>query len=124
MTDPGLLDREVLLERLYAAESTSSDPDLTGVGRRTGETAQRIWEARSELDEITGLYARGWRVERMPAVDRNVLRIGVYELVHTDTPVGVVIDEAVELAKRYSTARSGAFVNGVLDAVRAAYREG
>jgi N utilization substance protein B len=50
----------------------------------------------------------------MPPVDRNILRLGLYELSYTDTPVGVVISEAVELAKRYSTARSGAFVNGVL----------
>jgi N utilization substance protein B len=53
----------------------------------------------------------------MPAVDRNVLRLGLYELRYTDTPVGVAISEAVELAKTYSTERSGAFVNGVLGAL-------
>jgi N utilization substance protein B len=59
----------------------------------------------------------------MPAVDRNVLRLGVYELRYTDTPVGVVLDEAVELAKRFSTGRSGRFVNGVLAAVVASDQE-
>lgn len=123
MTGPGLLDREALLERLYAAESTAAEPDLGGLGERTATAARRIWEQLPELDAIIAEHARGWRVERMPAVDRNVLRIGVYELVHTDTPPGAVIDEAVELAKRYSTGRSGAFVNGVLDAVREAHRK-
>ena len=50
----------------------------------------------------------------MPAVDRNILRIGTYELLNSATPVGIIVSEAVELARRYSTARSGAFVNGVL----------
>jgi transcription antitermination protein NusB len=58
--------------------------------------------------------AAGWRVDRMPAVDRTILRLALYELRHTSTPLAVVIDEAVELAKRYSTERSGSFVNGVL----------
>ena len=58
--------------------------------------------------------ATGWRVERMPAVDRALLRLALFELRHTDTPVAVVISEAVELAKEYSTQRSGSFVNGVL----------
>ena len=58
--------------------------------------------------------ATDWRVARMPAVDRAVLRLGVYELRYTDTPVAVVLSQAVELAKRYSTAKSGRFVNGVL----------
>lgn len=61
--------------------------------------------------------ARGWRVERMPAVDRTLLRMGAFELLHTDTPVGVIVSEAVELAKRYSTGRSGSFINGVLGAL-------
>ena len=55
----------------------------------------------------------------MPAVDRAVLRLALFELRHSDTPVGVVISEAVELAKKYSTGRSGAFVNGVLASLAA-----
>lgn len=69
------------------------------------------------LDEIIGQHARNWRVSRMAAVDRNVLRIAVYELRDTDTPVAVVIDEAVDLARRFGSDTSPGFVNGILDAV-------
>jgi N utilization substance protein B len=70
-----------------------------------------------DLDATITQASRGWRVERMPMVDRCVLRLAVYELTFTDTPVAVVIDEAVEIAKTYSTERSGRFVNGVLGAI-------
>ena len=69
------------------------------------------------LDAVIALHARNWRVSRMTAVDRNVLRLAVYELRDTDTPVAVVIDEAVDLARRFGADTSPAFVNGVLDAV-------
>lgn len=63
-------------------------------------------------------HAKGWALDRMPALDRAILRIAIFELMHrSDTPVAVVIDEAVELAKRFSTDDSGRFVNGVLSAV-------
>jgi N utilization substance protein B len=108
--------RELALFALYAADARGSDVvDLEGIGGRGARLATGVWEARAELDRVIGEYAEDWRVERMPMVDRNVLRIGAYELLHTDTPVGVVIDQAVELAKRYSTTKSGAFVNGILD---------
>ncbi len=70
-----------------------------------------------ELDELLGAHARNWRVSRMAAVDRNVLRMAIYELRDTETPVAVVIDEAVDLARRFGSDASPAFVNGVLDAV-------
>jgi transcription antitermination protein NusB len=70
-----------------------------------------------ELDERIGRHAEHWRVERMPAVDRNILRLAVYELTHSDTPAPVVIDEALELARKFSGEESVQFVNGVLDAV-------
>jgi N utilization substance protein B len=70
-----------------------------------------------ELDEIIGLHARNWRVARMAIVDRNVLRLAVYELRDTQTPLAVVIDEAVDLARRFGADSSPSFVNGVLDAV-------
>jgi transcription antitermination protein NusB len=70
-----------------------------------------------ELDELLGIHAKNWRVARMAAVDRNILRMAVYELRDTDTPVAVVIDEAVDLARRFGADTSPAFVNGVLDAV-------
>jgi N utilization substance protein B len=71
----------------------------------------------SELDELVGQHARNWRVSRMAAVDRNVLRLAVYELRDTETPVAVVIDEAVDLARRFGSDTSPSFVNGILDAV-------
>jgi len=81
-----------------------------------------VVRARGELDALIAEHARNWRVERMASVDRNVLRVGVYELLHGDAPAAVVIDEAVELARRFSGDRSPAFVNGVLDAVSSVVR--
>jgi len=77
---------------------------------------------RAELDALIGEHASHWRVERMASVDRNVLRLGAFELLHGDAPAAVVIDEAVELARRFGGDRSPAFVNGVLDAVAAVVR--
>jgi N utilization substance protein B len=99
---------------VYAADATGDAPNTVGLSARAKRLAVGTWEHREELDAQLGAVAAGWRVERMPAVDRAVLRLALYELRHTDTPLGVVISEAVELAKKYSTARSGAFVNGVL----------
>jgi N utilization substance protein B len=72
---------------------------------------------RRELDARLAAHAEHWRLERMSAVDRNVLRLAAFELLHTLAPVPVVIDEAVELARRFGGERSPAFVNGVLDAL-------
>ena len=81
------------------------------------ELVAGVVERIDELDGILGVHARNWRVSRMAAVDRNVLRMAVYELRDTETPVAVVIDEAVDLAKRFGSEPSPSFVNGVLDAV-------
>ncbi len=73
---------------------------------------------RDRIDELVSAAAVGWELGRMAVVDRTILRIAVGELlVDAQTPVAVVIDEAVELAKRYSTEESGSFVNGVLSTV-------
>jgi N utilization substance protein B len=84
--------------------------------------AQQLLQGVTEdLDAIDGLitrHAAHWRLERMPAVDRNVLRVAVYEMMRTDTPAAIVIDEALELARRFAGEESVQFVNGVLDAVR------
>ncbi len=71
----------------------------------------------ASLDEWIAGRARNWRISRMAAVDRNVLRLGTYELAHTTTPAPVVMNEAVELARRYGSEASPAFVNGILDAL-------
>jgi N utilization substance protein B len=74
----------------------------------------------TEIDASLNGIAQNWTVNRMAATDRNVLRLGTYELYHTKTPYKVVINEAVELAKRYGNAHSAQFVNGILDKVRIA----
>ncbi len=70
-----------------------------------------------QIDERITRHAEHWRIERMPTVDRNILRLAVFEMTHSDTPAPVVIDEALELARRYSNEESVQFVNGVLDAI-------
>lgn len=77
-----------------------------------------VEKQRPELDRIISDYAEGWDLERMPLVDRNILRMSLYELFYMeDIPSGATIDEAVELAKSFSTEDSGKFVNGVLGRV-------
>jgi transcription antitermination factor NusB len=76
------------------------------------------------LDEQIAARARNWRISRMAAVDRNILRLGTYELAHTSTPASVVMDEAVELARRYGSDASAGFVNGILDALASDLRTG
>ncbi len=78
-----------------------------------------------ELDDQIRELAENWRLERMAAVDRNIIRLGAWEILDfPETPAKVAIDEAIELAKRFSTAESGAFVNGILDRVLAKKTEG
>ncbi len=77
-----------------------------------------VEEHQQQLDDAISSHAKGWTLARMPVVDRTVLRIAAYELLQCpDVPVAVVLDEAVELAKRFSTDDSGRFVNGVLAAL-------
>lgn len=73
--------------------------------------------ARSALDDEISRFAQNWRVERMAAVDRNVLRIATFELRQGESPAAVVLDEAIELARDFGADKSPAFVNGVLDAI-------
>jgi transcription antitermination factor NusB len=74
---------------------------------------------RATIDRLLRDVARNWDLKRMAAVDRNILRMAVYELLHCpDIPPKVTINEAIELGKKYSTANSGAFINGILDRVR------
>lgn len=107
--------REGALRSLYEADQRRADPDCSDLGGRAADIVAGVWAERADLDLAIGGVATGWRVERMPPIDRNVLRIALWELRHRPaTPVAVVISEAVRLAKAYSTARSGGFVNGVL----------
>ena len=84
-----------------------------------------VAEHRDELDAVLRKYSEHWALERMPLVDRAVLRIGCYELAwEPELPTGVVISEAVELAKQYSTKDSGRFVNGMLGRIAEDLRAG
>ena len=74
---------------------------------------------RREVDDAIENASANWRLDRMARVDRNVLRLAVYELLRTDVPVKVVINEAIELGKKFGSESSGAFVNGVLDKIAA-----
>lgn len=94
----------------------------TAIPPRRDPFAQRLFRGVldhvDEIDERISRHAAHWKIQRMPTVDRNILRIGVYEMSRTDTPPAVAIDEAIELARRFSGEESVHFVNGVLDAVR------
>lgn len=101
-------------DTLYSEEHPAREPFVADLVRGTVEHL-------AELDERIARHAEHWRVERMPAVDRNILRLAVYEMTHAGTPPAVTIDEALELARKFSSEDSVQFVNGVLDAI---HREG
>jgi N utilization substance protein B len=85
------------------------------VSEYTSVLVEGVAAASAEIDAAIAAHAEGWTLERMPTVDRNILRLATFELLHTDdVPDRVAIDEAVELAKLVSTDRSPAFINGVL----------
>jgi transcription antitermination protein NusB len=75
-------------------------------------------QKKPEIDERISKYSERWRIERMPAVDRNILRLAIFEIMQGETPAPVVIDEALELARKFSGEESVPFINGVLDSVR------
>ncbi len=106
--------RDAALTALYQADRIGGGAAEGLVGR-----AQRFVDGvlthQDQLDCLISATSERWPLHRMPVVDRTILRIGLYELMYEPTPTGVIINEAVELAKRYSTASSGSFVNGVLD---------
>ena len=113
--------RAQALGALYAADSRGlEDIDFTKISQRAAVLAEGTWQRREDIDLLITAASTRWRIERMPVVDRNILRLGVYELISSDLSVGIIISEAVELAKKFSTAKSGAFINGVLSAVATA----
>ncbi|CAN5814814.1 hypothetical protein BH23ACT2_BH23ACT2_03820 [soil metagenome] len=87
-----------------------------------GDLVLGVSEHIEGLDALIGAYSKSWSLERMPALDRALLRIGIYELTETDVPTGACISEAVELAKRYSTDDSHKFINGMLARVAREHR--
>jgi len=120
--------REIALQVLYQDDLNSDQPEdirLRFINSRLNhdrgliEFALKLLEGvrkhQEDVDARLEETARNWRLSRMAATDRNVLRLGAYEILFTDTPDRVVINEAIELAKRYGTNNSSQFVNGVLD---------
>jgi len=126
--------REFLLTALYQREFTGMDladfisETETDPGDQLGyiqSSFQHILERQPELDQMLGERTVGWRFERLALIDRNILRIGLYELLHNeDVPPEVAMDEAVELAKRFGTDRAREFVNGILDRIWKDVQEG
>jgi len=92
--------------------------DLVGGSKPfTRELAEGVEAHRAELDEVIGRHARGWTVDRIAPLDRNILRVALYEIGYRDdVPIEVAIDEAIELAKAYCGADAPGFINGVLGA--------
>jgi N utilization substance protein B len=104
------LDAVTLLSERLAGSGSESPVPAYAV-----ELVEGVTEHRARIDELLASYAEGWTLERMPGVDRAILRIGVYELLWCpDVPDAVAIDEAVELAKSLSTDESPKFINGIL----------
>lgn len=123
--------REHALQILFQIDMTRDDPgsalELHWKGRDVDPASRAFAEAivhgaiadAVRIDSLIRSSSENWRIEHMATVDRNVIRVAIYELLHEpSTPSAVVIDEAIEIAKRYGGEESGEFVNGVLDAVR------
>jgi N utilization substance protein B len=121
--------RKRALDILFASELRSENPvvaldravaDGEGPGNAyTTQLVEGVHEHRAGIDEVLSSYSQGWTLDRMPAVDRNVLRLGVYELLYVDdVPDAVAVSEAMALVRELSTDDSPSFVNGVLGAVQ------
>ena len=86
-----------------------------------GELVRGVMALRNEIDQVIERFSNNWKINRMPCVDRNIIRIAVYELLNcNDIPPKVSINEAIDIGKKYGTKDSGAFINGILDSVHLA----
>ncbi len=107
------------IDEALAAFWKSFEPVEREVRELAEGLVRGVADHRREVDDAIEEASSNWRLDRMARVDRNVLRLAVYELLRTDVPVKVVINEAIELGKKFGSESSGAFVNGVLDRVAA-----
>jgi transcription antitermination protein NusB len=121
--------RERALTLLYEAEAKAQSGEATlhalpvAADDMATKLVQGVDAHRVEIDELIRKYSRTWTLERMPVIDRSVLRIAIFELLASpDVPIAVILDEAVELAKSYGTDDSGKFVNGMLSSIAAHVR--
>ena len=121
--------RERALSLLYEADAKGVPPEAVLAelpvhpGPFVADLVRGVAERREQLDQLIGRYSIDWAPERMPVIDLTLLRMSTYELLAMpDIPTGVVISEAVDLAKLYSTEESGRFVNGVLASIAAETR--
>jgi N utilization substance protein B len=126
--------RELALQMLFQHDLAGNPPDqiiatfeeLQKSKPNTREFATRIFRGTvdhiAEIDEMIQNQAENWRLSRMAAVDRNIIRMSVYEFMHeSDTPKLVIIDEAIEIAKKFGTQKSSQFINGILDGILKRY---
>lgn len=129
--------RELALQMLFQYDMSGNAPEqivatfeeLQKSKPNTREFATRILNGTvahmGEIDDMIQNQAENWRISRMAAVDRNIIRMSIYEFLHEgDTPKLVIIDEAIEIAKRYGTQKSPQFVNGILDGILKRYNLG
>ncbi|HKO56711.1 MAG TPA: transcription antitermination factor NusB [Thermoanaerobaculia bacterium] len=126
--------RELALQMLFQHDISGNEPDmitstfedLQKSKPNTREFAVKIFRGTvdhlGEIDDMIQRQADNWRLSRMAVVDRNIIRMSVYEFLHeTDTPKLVIIDEAIEIAKKFGTQKSSQFINGILDGILKRY---
>jgi N utilization substance protein B len=104
-------------DTLYSDECESETDEKPGRDEFMEELAKGTSEMAPDIDNRITSKSENWRLERMPTVDRNILRLAIYEMSRQETPAAVVIDEALELARQFSGEESVSFINGILDAV-------
>ena len=112
-----LWDTHGINDMEMARQATHDASDDPVARQQATDMANGAWEQRETADRWLERVAPKWPPHRQPAIDRAILRLAVWEMINTQTPPKVVIDEAIELAKRFSTEQSASFVNGVLDAI-------
>ncbi|MBU6255448.1 MAG: transcription antitermination factor NusB [Actinomycetales bacterium] len=104
-----------LVETLASRDVPAEGPDARPIREYTKELVNGVSDNRRKIDELITTYAQGWDMDRLPAVDRNILRLGIYEILwSTDVPMSVAIDEALILAKELSSDDSSKYIHGVL----------
>lgn len=104
-----------LVETLVSRDIPAEGPEARPIREYTKELVNGVSDNRRKIDELITTYAQGWDMDRLPAVDRNILRLGIYEILwSTDVPMSVAIDEALILAKELSSDDSSKYIHGVL----------